>query len=194
MKRVSRTRPDRRARAALWARSRDLCHPGLMLEWIEAEVAESLVLRISASPAGLCAIQFDLEPCAGVPARPSPPNPLLGEALSQLRAYFAGRLREFRLPLSLAGTDFQVGVWRHLQTIPYGETRSYSAIAQAIGRPSAVRAVGAANGANPIPIVVPCHRVIGANGKLVGYGGGLPLKKRLLELERMGETILWPPG
>ena len=187
-----------------------------MLEWIEAEVAESLVLRISASPAGLCAIQFDLEPPDGAPAGvpagapfgpgvpsgaptglpcgPSPQNPLLGEALSQLRAYFAGRLRDFRLPLSLAGTDFQIRVWRHLQTIPYGETRSYSAIAQAIGRPSAVRAVGAANGANPIPIVVPCHRVIGANGKLVGYGGGLPLKKRLLELERMGETILWPPG
>jgi methylated-DNA-[protein]-cysteine S-methyltransferase len=174
-----------------------------MLEWIEAEVAESLVLRISASPAGLCAIQFGLEPPdgsrvpfgPGVPSGgPSPQNPLLGEALSQLRAYFAGRLREFRLPLSLAGTDFQIRVWRHLQTIPYGETRSYSAIAQAIGRPSAVRAVGAANGANPVPIVVPCHRVIGANGKLVGYGGGLPLKRRLLELERMDETILWPPG
>ncbi|MGO9257447.1 MAG: methylated-DNA--[protein]-cysteine S-methyltransferase [Bryobacteraceae bacterium] len=175
-----------------------------MLEWIEAEVAESLVLRLSASPAGLCAIQFGLEPPAeapfgvplgpGAPSDPSPQNPLLVEALSQLRAYFAGRLREFRLPLSLAGTDFQIRVWRHLQTIPYGQTRSYSAIAQAIGRPSAVRAVGAANGANPVPIVVPCHRVIGANGKLVGYGGGLPLKRRLLELERMDETILRPPG
>jgi methylated-DNA-[protein]-cysteine S-methyltransferase len=166
-----------------------------MLEWIEAEVAESLVLRICASPDGLRAIQFDLEPPAGgPPGGPSPQNPLLDEALSQLRAYFAGRLREFQLPLSLAGTDFQVQVWRQLQTIPYGETCSYSAIAQAIGRPLAVRAVGTANGANPIPIVVPCHRVIGANGKLVGYGGGLPLKKRLLELERTDQTILWPPG
>jgi O-6-methylguanine DNA methyltransferase len=81
------------------------------------------------------------------------------------------------------GTDFQLRVWRELERIPYGETRSYSQIAAAIGTPQAVRAVGAANGANPIPIVVPCHRVIGAGGKLVGYGGGLPLKRRLLELE-----------
>ncbi|HMC59321.1 MAG TPA: methylated-DNA--[protein]-cysteine S-methyltransferase [Candidatus Solibacter sp.] len=83
----------------------------------------------------------------------------------------------------MQGTPFQLRVWRQLGTIPYGETRSYLQIATAIGSPAAVRAVGAANGANPIPIVVPCHRVIGASGKLVGYGGGLPLKKRLLELE-----------
>jgi O-6-methylguanine DNA methyltransferase len=100
-----------------------------------------------------------------------------------LQAYFAGRLREFRIPLDLRGTDFQMRVWRQLQTIPYGETRSYLQIAAAIGLPKAVRAAGAANGANPVPIIVPCHRVIGASGKLVGYGGGLPLKKRLLELE-----------
>ena len=83
----------------------------------------------------------------------------------------------------MQGTDFQLRVWRELESIPYGETRSYSQIAAAIGAPQAVRAVGAANGANPIPIVVPCHRVIGSGGKLVGYGGGLPLKKRLLALE-----------
>ena len=110
-------------------------------------------------------------------------NPLLLEAVRQLRAYFAGALREFQLPLDIEGTDFQKRVWRQLTTIPYGETRSYRQIAAAIGSPNAVRAVGAANGANPIAIVVPCHRVIGTSGKLVGYGGGLPLKQRLLELE-----------
>ncbi len=101
-----------------------------------------------------------------------------------MRAYFAGELREFQLPLDMRGTDFQLRVWRQLRTIPYGETRSYSEIARAIQAPNAVRAVGAANGANPISIVVPCHRVIGSSGKLVGYGGGLALKKRLLDLER----------
>jgi len=92
-------------------------------------------------------------------------------------------LRRFDLNLDLHGTPFQIGVWRELERIPYGETRSYLQLAEAIGAPKAVRAVGAANGANPIPIVIPCHRVIGASGKLVGYGGGLPLKKRLLALE-----------
>jgi methylated-DNA-[protein]-cysteine S-methyltransferase len=108
---------------------------------------------------------------------------MLVEAVFQLAAYFRGELREFQLPLDFEGTDFQKRVWRQLLTIPYGQTRSYTQIAQTIGSPNAVRAVGAANGANPIAIVVPCHRVIGASGKLVGYGGGLPLKKRLLELE-----------
>jgi O-6-methylguanine DNA methyltransferase len=160
-----------------------------MVQWIEAEVAESLLLRISASSNGICAIHFGpIEP-ADAPSAPSPQNPLLAEALTQLQAYFAGGLREFQLPLAMAGTEFQLRVWRQLQTIPYGKTCSYSAIAQAIGRPAAVRAVGAANGANPLPIVVPCHRVIGASGKLVGYGGGLPLKKRLLALERMEEIL-----
>ena len=103
-----------------------------------------------------------------------------------MRAYFAGELRRFDLPLDLAGTDFQRRVWLELTRIPYGETRSYQDLARAIGSPKAVRAVGAANGANPVAIVVPCHRVIGAGGKLVGYGGGLPLKRRLLDLERGG--------
>jgi O-6-methylguanine DNA methyltransferase len=105
------------------------------------------------------------------------------EAERQLRAYFAGQLRRFELPLDMRGTEFQLRVWRELENIPYGETRSYTQIAAAINAPQAVRAVGAANGANPIPIIVPCHRVIGSSGKLVGYGGGLPLKKRLLALE-----------
>ena len=95
-------------------------------------------------------------------------------------------MRRFDLPLDLAGTEFQRGVWLELTRIPYGETRSYQQMACAIGSPKAVRAVGAANGANPVAIVVPCHRVIGASGKLVGYGGGLPLKRRLLALERGG--------
>jgi methylated-DNA-[protein]-cysteine S-methyltransferase len=92
-------------------------------------------------------------------------------------------LREFQLPLDIEGTEFQKRVWGQVAAIPYGETRSYLQISKALGSPGAVRAVGAANGANPVPIVVPCHRVIGAKGSLVGYGGGLALKKRLLELE-----------
>jgi len=109
---------------------------------------------------------------------------ILMEAEKQLRAYFAGVLRQFDLPLDLAGTPFQQRVWQELLKIPYGETRSYGQVARDMGAPAAIRAVGAANGANPVPIVVPCHRVVGANGKLTGYGGGLPLKQRLLALER----------
>jgi len=111
-------------------------------------------------------------------------DPLLREAAGQLEAYFAGRLRDFDLPLDLRGTTFQCAVWSALRTIPYGETWSYRDLAAHIGRPSAVRAVGAANGRNPIPIIVPCHRVIGSDGSLTGFGGGLPLKARLLALER----------
>jgi len=159
-----------------------------MPESIEAQVADALTLRISASDQGLLAISFEGQGPAA-PAGDAGHNPLLAEAVAQLRAYFAGRLREFRLPLDLAGTDFQIRVWRELVAIPYGETRSYTGIARAIGRPAAIRAVGTANGANPLPIVVPCHRVINANGKLGGYGGGLPLKKRLLALEQAGETL-----
>lgn len=101
----------------------------------------------------------------------------------QLAEYFAGERKDFDLPLSLAGTDFQVAVLEALQTIPYGETRSYGAIAKQIGRPKAVRAVGAANGRNPVPIIVPCHRVIGSSGDLTGFGGGLDTKAALLRLE-----------
>jgi methylated-DNA-[protein]-cysteine S-methyltransferase len=162
-----------------------------MLEWMDAEVADGVVVRIVASRAGVRAIQFEPEDAEG---GPSPGNDLLIETAAQLRAYFAESLREFRLPLDMVGTDFQLRVWNQLLAIGYGETRSYSWVAQAIGHPSAVRAVGAANGSNPVPIVVPCHRVIGANGKLVGYGGGLPLKQRLLALERRNETMLLPLG
>jgi methylated-DNA-[protein]-cysteine S-methyltransferase len=101
----------------------------------------------------------------------------------QLAEYFAGTRREFDLRLAPEGTPFERSVWEELRRIPFGETRSYGEIAQAIGRPGAARAVGRANGANPIPIVVPCHRVIGADGSLTGFGGGLEAKSRLLEIE-----------
>ena len=107
----------------------------------------------------------------------------LAEARRQLEEYFAGERREFDLPLNLSGTEFQVSVLQALQGIPYGETVSYGDIAKQIGRPRAVRAVGAANGRNPIPIVVPCHRVIGSTGDLTGFGGGLDTKEALLRLE-----------
>ena len=105
------------------------------------------------------------------------------EVLRQLRAYFESKLKEFDLPLTLEGTEFQRRVWTSLLTIPYGETISYAELAQHIGNPKAVRAVGLANGSNPIPIIIPCHRVIGSNGSLTGFGGGLDTKKKLLALE-----------
>ncbi|MEU0496194.1 methylated-DNA--[protein]-cysteine S-methyltransferase [Mycobacterium sp. NPDC006124] len=113
-----------------------------------------------------------------------PDDSLFGDAIDQLAAYFAGDLLEFDLDLDLVGTEFQRRVWAALLDIPYGETRSYGEIARHIGSPGASRAVGLANGHNPIGIIVPCHRVIGANGSLTGYGGGLPKKKQLLEMER----------
>ena len=107
----------------------------------------------------------------------------VGEAIRQLREYFAGARTDFDLPLAPEGTEFQRNVWRRLQEIPYGETISYGELARRIGNPQASRAVGSANGSNPIPIVIPCHRVIGSNGKLTGFGGGLPVKEALLGLE-----------
>lgn len=107
----------------------------------------------------------------------------LDQTRAQLDEYFAGDRRTFDLPLSPRGTPFQRDVWRALQRIPYGETISYAALATGIGKPTATRAVGAANGRNPLPIVVPCHRVIGADGSLTGFGGGLPIKQFLLALE-----------
>ena len=109
------------------------------------------------------------------------------EVRRQLAEYFAGRRQEFDLPLAPRGTPFERSVWDELRRIPFGETRSYAEIARALGKPAATRAVGRANGANPIPIVVPCHRVIGSNGSLTGFGGGLDVKARLLELE--GRTL-----
>ena len=105
------------------------------------------------------------------------------EVVRQLDAYFDGKLKDFELPLCLDGTAFQLLVWNNLRKIPYGETVSYGQLAKRIGSPDAARAVGLANGSNPIPIIIPCHRVIGSNGNLTGFGGGLPLKKKLLALE-----------
>lgn len=110
------------------------------------------------------------------------PRPF-GEAIRQLDAYFAGELTEFDLPLNLIGTPFQLRVWEGLLRIPYGETRTYGELAEELGNPGASRAVGLANGKNPVSIIVPCHRVVGASGNLTGYGGGLDRKQRLLAFE-----------
>jgi methylated-DNA-[protein]-cysteine S-methyltransferase len=140
---------------------------------------------VAADAAGLRHISF----LAGTAAlRPGPDwvrdaQPL-AEAVRQLRAYFAGTLRSFELPLAPRGTAFQQRVWAALRGIPYGETRTYGEVARQIGRPSASRAVGAANGRNPLPVVVPCHRVIGSTGHLTGFAGGLHLKEGLLALEQ----------
>jgi methylated-DNA-[protein]-cysteine S-methyltransferase len=152
-----------------------------MAEWTELRVVDDLNLRLVASKSGLQALQFS--PFEAPEGERNDTNKWMNQAAEELRAYFAGNLRVFSVPLDMQGTDFQVSVWNQLVKIPYGETRSYSQVAEAVGRPKAVRAVGAANSNNPIAIIVPCHRVIGSGGKLTGYGGGLPLKKRLLELE-----------
>lgn len=110
-------------------------------------------------------------------------------AAAQLRAYFAGELRTFDLPLSLPGTKFQQRVWTALQRIPYGETISYRELAEQVGAPGAARAAGSANGRNPVAVVVPCHRVVGADGSLTGYGGGVERKRQLLDLERRAGLV-----
>jgi len=112
------------------------------------------------------------------------------ETIRQLRAYFVGELETFNLTLAPEGTPFQLSVWDRLCEIPFGETISYGELARRVGNPNASRAVGLANGSNPIPIVIPCHRVIGSNGKLTGYGGGLPIKEKLLALERRQLRLL----
>jgi methylated-DNA-[protein]-cysteine S-methyltransferase len=141
-------------------------------------------LLLAGSSAGLKLVSFG----AGHRARSVDPewqldNSAFLEVVDQLQSYFAGERKNFELPLVLEGTDFQKRVWTALQKIPYGQTISYKKLAETVGSPKAVRAVGAANGANPIPIIIPCHRVIGHDGSLTGFGGGLPLKKRLIELE-----------
>jgi len=145
------------------------------------------VLTLVAGDTGLVAILWPDDRPGRVPFEAQPeetPHPVLDEAECQLAAYFAGRLRQFDLPLDFRGTEFQRRVWAALLAIPFGETRSYGAIAAAIGRPAASRAVGAANGRNPISIVAPCHRVIGGSGKLTGFAGGLEAKAFLLDHER----------
>ncbi|HXO40188.1 MAG TPA: methylated-DNA--[protein]-cysteine S-methyltransferase [Thermoanaerobaculia bacterium] len=150
-------------------------------------------LAVIATAAGgsLVALSLFGSPAAAGAAAPAdavyhPGQPPLPEVRRQLGEYFAGKRRDFLLPLDPHGTAFERGVWRALVAIPYGETRSYAEVAMAIAHPTACRAVGRANGRNPIAVVIPCHRVIGSDGSLTGYGGGLELKRLLLDLEGAG--------
>ena len=154
-------------------------------------------LFLAASEKGLVALEFDVRLPGQQSIRPNPRHlreekktftfkespRLMQPYLSELEEYFSGERREFSFPLDLRGTEFQLACWRALLAIPYGETRTYADIARAVGKPHAFRAVGMANNRNPIAIVVPCHRVIASDGTLCGYGGGLDVKRRLLELE-----------
>jgi methylated-DNA-[protein]-cysteine S-methyltransferase len=141
-------------------------------------------LRLAADAEGLRQIDFLGSEPPPLPAGWVRDSARLADVVEQLRAYFAGTRREFDLKLAPQGTPFQRGVWTRLCEIPYGETTSYGELARRVGNPNASRAVGLANGRNPIPIVIPCHRVIGSNGSLTGYGGGLAIKEHLLALER----------
>jgi O-6-methylguanine DNA methyltransferase len=160
--------------------------------WTILTPAPDLVLHLAATDRGICGLSFlestlqfltEMARATGVEEWGRGSDPLLGLAAAQLDEYFTARRRTFQLPLDLRGTLFQQKVWNALLEIPYGETRSYADIARSIGAPKAFRAVGAANGANPVAIVVPCHRVVSSGGGVGGYGGGVPLKKRLLALE-----------
>jgi len=149
------------------------------------------VLRLFAALDQLVALCFEDRPAPeGVRRRTA----VLDDAVAQLAEYFAGRRRDFALDLAPRGTGFQQLVWQSLLRIPHGETRSYGELARAIGRPAASRAVGAANGQNPIAIIVPCHRVIGSSGALTGYGGGLDAKRWLLDHERAAAARPGPGG
>jgi methylated-DNA-[protein]-cysteine S-methyltransferase len=136
-------------------------------------------LSVGVDDAGVCAVRF------GAVGRPGAADePLLRAAINQLRSYFAGELTVFTLSLSVhGGSDFERAVWRETAAVPYGEMRTYGQLASALGAPGAARAVGLACHRNPIPLIVPCHRVVGAGGRLVGFGGGLPRKRYLLEFE-----------
>jgi len=145
------------------------------------------LLRLVANDQGLAAVLWENDDPDRVRIEAmthEPTHPILQQAERQLTAYFEGRRQTFDIPLDAQGTEFQQAVWQALRTIEYGTTRSYADIARQIERPKAMRAVGAANGRNPISIIVPCHRVIGANGQLTGFAGGLSSKRHLLELEQ----------
>ena len=145
------------------------------------EIIGGIPLRMEAESGCLVKIDF----LARLPEKPrQDEDEVLAETRKQLQEYFAARRKIFSIPLRLQGTEFQCMVWRELQRIPYGETASYGDIAKRIGRPKAVRAIGMANHRNKIPLIIPCHRVIGADGSLTGYAGGLELKKMLLEIEK----------
>jgi methylated-DNA-[protein]-cysteine S-methyltransferase len=150
-------------------------------------------LTLAVDDTGLCRLHFGKSSTAGAADRPVATDPLLTEAAEQLKAYFAGELQEFTLPLSVrGGSDFERAVWSQLSRIPYGEMQTYGEVAKIVGDAGAARAVGTACNRNPIAIVVPCHRVVGAGGKMVGFGGGIPTKRHLLELEaRVTLETLW---
>ncbi|HVX65962.1 MAG TPA: methylated-DNA--[protein]-cysteine S-methyltransferase [Bryobacteraceae bacterium] len=158
------------------------------MAWYVRRFEPLFLLAIEAEGEAITCVRFG-EPPSGAALAP-PGHELLEAAVRQFEEYFARQRRRFDLPLSPRGTEFQVRVWNALLEIPYGETRSYGELALKLGLGGAARAVGAANGANPIAIVVPCHRVIGAGGRLCGYGGGLDRKKFLLDLESGASTSL----
>ena len=140
------------------------------------------MLRIFENEKGITRIQFVFDPKEQITIIEAK-TPLLKEVVQQLSDFFSGVRKEFTLPLDPVGTNFQLRTWNALLDIPYGETRTYKQIAESIGCPKGFRAVGLANNRNPIPIIIPCHRVIGADGKLTGYAGGLDIKERLLAIE-----------
>jgi len=152
-------------------------------------------IRVAATLSGVCKITLGketaqdffswLERHVGRASHKSERSGIVAIALDQVAEYLDGQRRQFDLPLDLCGTEFQRRVWAAVAAIPYGQTRTYADIARVIGRSEAVRAVGAANGANPLPLVVPCHRVLGSDGSLTGYGGGLDVKRKLLEMEKL---------
>jgi O-6-methylguanine DNA methyltransferase len=172
---------------------------GILMETLHSTIFTSFAgpLFLAASGRGLVALEFQARLPGQQTIRPNPRDQradskgvrfeesatAMRDCVRELEEYFAGTRREFSFPLDLRGTDFQLACWRALLAIPYGETRSYRDIARAVGRPQGFRAVGMANNRNPIAIVVPCHRVIASDGTLCGYGGGLDVKRRLLELE-----------
>jgi methylated-DNA-[protein]-cysteine S-methyltransferase len=171
----------------------------VFMEILHTTTLDSIVGRLflAASAKGLVALEFDFRLPGQQSIRPNPRDVRqekksfsfenspreLTPYLRELEEYFSGDRREFAFPLDLRGTDFQLACWHALLAIPYGETRSYAQIAQSVGKPQAFRAVGMANNRNPVAIVVPCHRVIASDGSLCGYGGGLDVKRKLLELE-----------
>lgn len=157
--------------------------------WIDSPVGR---LRLVGSDAGLAGVLWEKQDPAEsgfTLDREELRHPVLVQAAKELREYFAGARREFSVRLDFTGTEFQNKVWRALRSIPFGETRSYGELAAQIGAPKASRAVGAANGRNPIPIILPCHRVIGSSGSLTGFGGGLPMKKQLLAHENARDQL-----
>ncbi len=172
-------------------------NPGVMFfERFETTIG---MLTIAADADGLRHIEFPsnrhpVDRAGWAPGAHGNASDVLRTTREQLLGYFAGKRRDFDLPLRPQGTLFQMEVWRTLATIPYGETWSYRDLARAIGKPDAVRAVGAANGRNPLPIVLPCHRVIGADGSLTGFGGGLSTKEALLLLENARPATAWRSG